>query len=154
MVVYDYSQIETLMTCGDIHGDYKRFFNEIKTHVKSNKKIDEEIHPLIKEEAESKMLNESLLSNMCFTCDMPRLKNKLKSCENCVIIVAGDCGFGFNKPQYYHDLFHKYNEIFEYYGYKVILLEKFKPGVDFRNNQHLIDEEELDSFDIVSFVSV
>ena len=38
MVVYDYSQIETLMTCGDIHGDYKRFFNEIKTHVKSNKK--------------------------------------------------------------------------------------------------------------------
>lgn len=33
------------------------------------------------------------------------------------------------------------------------LLEKFKPGVDFKNNQHLIDEEELDSFDIVSLVS-
>ena len=113
MVVYDYSQIETLLTCGDIHGDYKRFFNEIKTHVKSNKKIDEEIHPLIKEEAESKMLNEGLLSNMfCTYYDMPRLKNKLQSYENCVIIVAGDCGFGFNKPQYYHDLFHKYNEIF------------------------------------------
>ena len=64
MVVYDYSQIETLMTCGDIHGDYKRFFNEIKTHVKSNKKIDEEIHPLIKEEAESKMLNGGLLSHV------------------------------------------------------------------------------------------
>lgn len=112
MVVYDYSQIETLMTCGDIHGDYKRFFNEIKTHVKSNKKIDEEIHPLIKEEAESKMLNGGLLSDLCFTCDMPRLQRKFQNYENCVIIVAGDCGFGFNKPQYYHDLFHKYNEIF------------------------------------------
>lgn len=110
MVVYDYSQIETLMTCGDIHGDYKRFFNEIKNYVKSNKKIDEDIHPLIKEENES--------NEFCrFGHDLDdilklNVMRKLKNYENSVIIVAGDCGFGFNKPQYYHDLFHKYNELF------------------------------------------
>ena len=115
MIVYDYSQIETLMTCGDIHGDYKRFFNEIKTHVKSNKKIDEEIHPLIKEETESNELNGHFGLNGRLDladCVMPSLKHKLITYENSVIVVAGDCGFGFNKPQYYHDLFHKYNELF------------------------------------------
>ena len=107
MIVYDYSQIETLMTCGDIHGDYKRFFNEIKTHVKSNKKIDEEIHPLIKEEEAREPIGLRFAD-----CVMPSLKHKLITYENSVIVVAGDCGFGFNKPQYYHDLFHKYNELF------------------------------------------
>lgn len=111
MIVYDYSQIETLMTCGDIHGDYKRFFNEIKSHVKSNKKIDEEIHPLIKEETESSELNGHFGLELADYV-IPSLKYKLKNYENSVIIVAGDCGFGFNKPQYYHDLFHKYNELF------------------------------------------
>ena len=112
MIVYDYSQIETLMTCGDIHGDYKRFFNEIKTHVKSNKKIDEEIHPLIKEETESNELNGHFGRFDLSDCFLPSLKHKLITYENSVIVVAGDCGFGFNKPQYYHDLFHKYNELF------------------------------------------
>lgn len=107
MIVYDYSQIETLMTCGDIHGDYKRFFNEIKTHVKSNKKIDEDVHPLIKEEEAREPIGLRFAD-----CVMPSLKHKLITYENSVIVVAGDCGFGFNKPQYYHDLFHKYNELF------------------------------------------
>jgi len=33
------------------------------------------------------------------------------------------------------------------------LLKKIKPEVDFENDEHLIDNEELDSFDIVSIVS-
>lgn len=33
------------------------------------------------------------------------------------------------------------------------LLKSIKPDVDFENNEHLIDNEELDSFDIVSIVS-
>ena len=33
------------------------------------------------------------------------------------------------------------------------LLKKIKPEVNFENNEHLIDNEELDSFDIVSIVS-
>ena len=107
MIVYDYSQIETLMTCGDIHGDYKRFFNEIKSHVKSNKKIVEDVHPLIKEEEAREPIGLRFAD-----CVMPSLKHKLITYENSVIVVAGDCGFGFNKPQYYHDLFHKYNELF------------------------------------------
>lgn len=33
------------------------------------------------------------------------------------------------------------------------LLKKIKPEVNFEGNEHLIDNEELDSFDIVSIVS-
>ena len=33
------------------------------------------------------------------------------------------------------------------------LLKKIKPEVEFEGNNHLIDNEELDSFDIVSIVS-
>lgn len=33
------------------------------------------------------------------------------------------------------------------------LLKKIKPDVNFEGNEHLIDDEELDSFDIVSIVS-
>ena len=33
------------------------------------------------------------------------------------------------------------------------ILEFVKPGVDFENNHNLIDEEILDSFDIVSIVA-
>ena len=33
------------------------------------------------------------------------------------------------------------------------LLKKIKPEVNFEGNEHLIDDEELDSFDIVSIVA-
>lgn len=33
------------------------------------------------------------------------------------------------------------------------VLERIKPGVDFRNNTNLIDDEILDSFDIVTLVA-
>ncbi len=33
------------------------------------------------------------------------------------------------------------------------VLKRVKPGVDFENNHNLIDEEVLDSFDIVSIVA-
>lgn len=33
------------------------------------------------------------------------------------------------------------------------ILKKIKPEVDFEGNEHLIDNEELDSFDIVTIVA-
>lgn len=33
------------------------------------------------------------------------------------------------------------------------LLKKIKPEIDFESDEHLIDNEELDSFDIVSIVA-
>lgn len=33
------------------------------------------------------------------------------------------------------------------------VLKKIKPGVDFENNESLIDDEILDSFDIISLVA-
>ena len=35
----------------------------------------------------------------------------------------------------------------------ITVLEEIKPGVDYSQNEHLIDEEVLDSFDIISIVS-
>lgn len=38
------------------------------------------------------------------------MQHHVKRAENVLYIVAGDCGFGFKKPQYYFDFFSKLNE--------------------------------------------
>lgn len=39
------------------------------------------------------------------------MQHHVKRAENVLYIVAGDCGFGFKKSQYYFDFFSKLNEI-------------------------------------------
>lgn len=38
------------------------------------------------------------------------MQHHVKRAENVLYIIAGDCGFGFKKPQYYFDFFSKLNE--------------------------------------------
>jgi UDP-2,3-diacylglucosamine pyrophosphatase LpxH len=38
---------------------------------------------------------------------------KTQKFSDCVVIIAGDCGFGFNKLVYYGQLFNKYNKLLE-----------------------------------------
>lgn len=114
-MVYDYSQIEKVFCCGDIHGEFKTFFNRVKQQVTSTTDIEgvDDDHPLVIEE---KRENEARSGN-----DAPRpwfrpidnVFKKKDTYNNSVIFVTGDCGFGFNKPQYYMDLLTKYNKLFE-----------------------------------------
>ena len=101
MKIYDYNNCN-LFVIGDIHGEFKRFFNRIKSETSNKNEIIEEDNPLIKTE----LKKQKIVLN-------PFKDSKTKSIyDNSVIIVAGDCGIGFNKEKYYIDLFEKYNSIF------------------------------------------
>lgn len=98
MKFYDYNNY-SLFVVGDIHGEFKNLFNKIKSGTsKKNDSIEEE-HPLLKNELKKKKLALKITATNYIY-------------DNSVIVVAGDCGIGFNKEQYYIDLFNKYNELF------------------------------------------
>lgn len=56
MAIYDYTQYENVVVCGDIHGHFEVIYGHVHA-------------------------------------------------ENTLFIVAGDCGFGFNRPNYYDQLY-------------------------------------------------
>lgn len=101
-MVYDYSNIEKLFLSGDIHGEFSTFFNEIKNKlsIKKEEKI-ENVTPL-------RIGDSTPLDFDPFTFK-PRGGNK--NYNDSVFIVAGDCGFGFNKYQYYIDVLTQMNEL-------------------------------------------
>lgn len=108
MKIYDYSSIEKLYVIGDIHGDFKPFFNIIKRSLKYNKeKYIEEKHPF-EIEVENEINIDRPLSHKTYFKEL----EINGTYNNSVIIVCGDCGFGFNKFQYYIDILTKANELF------------------------------------------
>lgn len=116
-MVYDYSKIEKLFFVGDVHGEFSPFFNKIKNGmVKKITEEKEDVHPLIKEENSTNVEQEELGVHDLLIESFRRksfTKTKLIDYSNSVIIVAGDCGFGFNKHQYYVDTLKKINELME-----------------------------------------
>lgn len=101
MNIYDYNNYN-LFVIGDIHGEFKRFFNKVKLETSKKEEVIEEEHPLVKSEVRKKGIRLSTFKD----------SNSRPTYDNSVIIVAGDCGIGFNKEKYYIDLFSKYNDIF------------------------------------------
>ena len=115
-MVYDYSQIEKVFCCGDIHGEFKTFFNRVKQQVIPTTDIGDidDDHPLvIEEKRENDARDEDIRPRPFFSLDIDSSIRKKDTYNNSVIFVTGDCGFGFNKPQYYVDLLTKYNKLFE-----------------------------------------
>lgn len=105
MKVYDYSNIEQLLFVGDIHGNFSSFFRIIKNQLIYDKNDDiKNTHPLALEEN-----NDSKISSIFQLIQKKYTKNTF---NNSLIIVAGDCGFGFNKFNYYIDNLTKYNNLF------------------------------------------
>lgn len=113
---YTHSNIKKLFIVGDVHGEFKQLFHKIRTNVLKQTKNNEQ----------EKLVDDDTLKKLePFFDDMPHhvsskfynysygLGKHLGVIEDCVIIVAGDCGFGFNKEEYYHQLFNKYHEILE-----------------------------------------
>ena len=112
MKIYDFSEIHNLHVVGDIHGDFNGFFNKIKRNLNYKKEdFIEDVHPLVKEENENG--DATILQQI-----MPRLtpfyktKTEFGGFNNSLIIVCGDCGFGFNKPGYYFEILEKANKLF------------------------------------------
>lgn len=112
-MIYDFSEISNITVYGDIHGEFKTFFNTIIHDC-----IIEDEHPLVKAEREEqdRRLNIGELPSLAVDGPQPytplrklRIKEIVES-NNQLCIVAGDCGFGFNKPNFYLDMFKRANE--------------------------------------------
>lgn len=129
MELYDYTNIKKLYTVGDIHGDFAYFFNTIKRSLSYNDNdYKDDVHPLIQQEKEK--IEQEIEEQNRIIGDRPRLiglndgygldtfrpKKIMDKCNNLfndsVIIVCGDCGFGFSKYQYYIDKLTKINDLF------------------------------------------
>jgi predicted phosphodiesterase len=128
MIQYSHSDIKRLIVCGDVHGEFKEFFHKIR--INAVDKMSFEDIPL-EQVIDDKEVLEKLKTHLE---DLPsHIKEEiecykrgsrshgLQEMKDCVIIVAGDCGFGFNKEGYYHQIFNKYiplleqNNIFIYF---------------------------------------
>lgn len=126
MEIYDYTNIKKLYTVGDIHGDFGYFFNTIKRLLAYNENdYKNDVHPLVQQEIELKAEEEHRIVNdtipplndggLHFENLLRPKKSPLKNrnlYNDSVIIVCGDCGFGFSKYQYYIDKLTKINELF------------------------------------------
>ena len=110
MKIFDFSDIHNVNVVGDIHGDFNGFFNKIKRSLKYKKEdFIEDIHPLVKEEAENNLNIEAIpIGGSLFRKPL----EVYGVFNNSIIIVCGDCGFGFNKQGYYFDILEKANKLF------------------------------------------
>ena len=120
MNTYTHLDINKILVFGDIHGEFKEFFYKIKNNCKKkgkntlnddkilNDDVLEKLSPYL-ENIPSHITNVFYGQNNSY-----RSNTMLKTHINdCVIIVAGDCGFGFCKEEYYHQIFNKYIPLLE-----------------------------------------
>lgn len=120
MIQYSHSDIKRLIVCGDVHGEFKEFFHKIR--INAVDKMSYEDIPL-EQVIDDKNVFEKLKLHLE---DIPshireEIEHYKRGCrshglqeiKDCVIVVAGDCGFGFNKEEYYHQFFNKYMPLLE-----------------------------------------
>ena len=119
-MIYDFSFIENVIVYGDIHGEFKTFFNRLIKDC-----IVEGEHPLVKAEreeieAENSQERSPRRNRRGLTLELWSLSSLMDTNQANVeqqaqknptlYFVAGDCGFGFNKPNYYFDLMERANK--------------------------------------------
>lgn len=111
MKIIEHNNIRSFITFGDIHGEFHTFFNTLKKGLHFNKETyKEEVHPLVKQEMEDKEnQNDGLWRPRSIS--FGESYHKKYDFTRKLIFVCGDCGFGFNKHQYYVDTFKMINEI-------------------------------------------
>ena len=101
MNLYSHLDINKFIVVGDIHGEFKQFFHKIR--INSIDKVEE-----IEKESllDSKTMEEfepylenvpSSISRKFFDYGYDLRQYGRYSINNCLIIVSGDCGFGFEK---------------------------------------------------------
>ena len=104
MKIYDFKDYDKLFVIGDVHGDFGTLFFNIKQGLKYNikafnekkweNKIDDEFHYDRPQNGIPHMINKD-------------------NYNNSIMVVAGDCGFGFSKKQFYLDTLKKMDKILE-----------------------------------------
>ena len=115
MKIYDYNNLKKFYACGDLHGEFDSLFYELKNNLLyDKKKFKENKHPLeIEEEKRKKDEQERIEERQILPINTDILDSFFNDSKlnNSLVIFSGDCGFGFNKFQYYVDKLSKINEI-------------------------------------------
>lgn len=120
MIQYSHSDIKRLIVCGDVHGEFKEFFHKIRINAVDRMSFedipleqvidDNEVLEKLKTHLED--LPSHIRENIEHYKYDFRSRNS-QEMKDCVIVVAGDCGFGFSKEEYYHQIFNKYMPLLE-----------------------------------------
>ena len=114
MNLFSHLEIPKYIAIGDIHGEFKRLFHLIKNNVvdKCNipieKVVDEETFNLLQPHLDNHNCN-----SIDYLSDIGYKRHINIQLNDSIIIVAGDCGFGFEKEEYYHQIFNKYHTLLE-----------------------------------------
>jgi predicted phosphodiesterase len=112
MNLFSHLNIQKYIAIGDIHGEFKRLFHIIKNNVvdkcnlPTEKVLDEETFKFLQPHLENLDYHDKdSLSDVGYkTRNIPQLNDS-------VIIIAGDCGFGFEKEEYYYQIFNKFHQL-------------------------------------------
>lgn len=107
MKIYDFKEYEKIYAIGDIHGEFRTLFYNIKQGLSYNKK---EFNENVWDNKIDDEFKYNRFNNLIQRMENSRTKSKY---NKSIIIVAGDCGFGFNKKQYYIDTFKNFDKILE-----------------------------------------
>lgn len=119
MKIYDFKNIEKIYLNGDIHGEWGEFFYHITSNLRQKSK-------------EISNTNDIPLKPWDFDD-----KNDLTphSFKDSIIIVLGDCGIGFESPNFYKLLFEKQNKILAEYNTHVLLIRGNHDNPIYFNNE-------------------
>ena len=135
MGIYKFEKIKNIFVVGDCHGEFKKYFHDIKMGINVKSEDVEPLHPKEIERRERRAAKEEARrqrgdgytdigfetrANIRPSSKLDELMSRVRKSngggayQNSLFIVAGDCGIGFNKPKYYEDLFTKFNNILSY----------------------------------------
>ena len=120
MNTYTHLDINKILVFGDIHGEFKEFFYKIKNNCKNKGKNNLNDEKILNDDVLEKLSPyleniPSHITNVFYGQDNSYQSHNMGKMRinDCVIIVAGDCGFGFSKEEYYHQIFNKYIPVLE-----------------------------------------
>lgn len=105
MELYKYLD-KKLLVVGDIHGDFPKMFHKLSDLVAAEERI------AAKEDKKDEKGPSIVMDGRFSTVAV----------KNSVIIVAGDCGFGFNKEGYYRSIFDEKNDFLAKNGIIILFL--------------------------------
>lgn len=110
MQIYDLKDVEKCFVCGNIDRNMDRFIHILTSSLSNYEEI---VHPKELERQKRLIETRNEAHRRMFKMDYGLAKRGLRTCDNSVIIVSGNCGIGSKSEQYYNELFEKLNTILE-----------------------------------------
>ena len=118
MELLNYNEIENLYVSGPILGDIEQFLKRIVSSLSEKEEI-QMLHPKEKERQErlNSQSNEgrygNILGDSLGRIRRKNFRDKQKSYNDSIVIVASNCGIGIKSNNYYKEIFEKFNPILE-----------------------------------------